>query len=329
MSIKVWASVALVTLMLTPDVPKASGLMTIEDKIPLGQVEGRIDHLAVDLARKRLFVAELGNNSVGVVDLTDRKVLHRISGFKEPQGVAYAQASDLLYVATAGDGFVRWLRGSDFAPAGELKLGADADNIRIDRRSNQVLVGYGSGALAVLDGTSGQKSADISLPAHPESFQLEMQGSRIYANVPDARHVAVIARASGREIAQWNLPGAAGNFPMALDESGNRLFVVYRNPAMLAIFDTVQASIAAQLPTCGDADDVFFDEKRRRIYISCGEGVLAVIQQDGSSYHEADRLATNSGARTALFVPELDRLFLAVRARGREPAAIWVLRPAS
>jgi YVTN family beta-propeller protein len=329
MDIKILAVAAMVTLILAPGVPNAGGLMTLEDKIPLGRVEGRIDHLAVDLGRNRLFVAELGNNSVGVVDLTDRKVLHRITGLREPQGVAYAQTSDLLYVATAGDGFIRWLRGADFAPAGELKLGDDADNIRIDRRSNQIFVGYGSGALAILDGTSGQKTSEIPLPAHPESFQLEMLGGRIYANVPDARHVAVIDRASGREVARWNVPGAAANFPMTLDESGHRLFVVYRNPGTLAVFDTVQGSIAAQLPTCGDADDVFFDDKRGRIYVSCGEGVLATIQQDGSAYHEMDRVATSSGARTSLFVPELDRLFLAVRARGREPAAIWVFRPTS
>jgi len=316
------AVAALIALIVASDRVKANELMTLEDKIPLGRVAGRIDHLAVDPGRKRLFVAELGNNSVGVVDLTERKVLQHIPGFREPQGVAYAQASDLVYVATAGDGFVRWLRGSDLSRVGELKLGDDADNVRVDRRSNQVVVGYGSGALAVLDGASGRKIAEIPLPAHPESFQLERHGDRIYANVPDARHVAVIDRAAGREIGQWNRPGAGANFPMALDEAAHRLFVVYRNPAILAIFDTVQGAVAAQLPTCNDADDVFFDERRQRVYVSCGEGVLAVIQQEDGTYREAERIATNAGARTALFVPELDRLFLAVRARDREPAAI-------
>jgi DNA-binding beta-propeller fold protein YncE len=320
---------ALIALFLASDVAKADALMTLENKIPLGRVAGRIDHLAIDPGRKRLFVAELGNNSVGVVDLAERKVLQRLSGFREPQGVAYAQAPDLVYVATAGDGFVRWLKGSDLSRVGARKLGDDADNVRVDQHANQVVVGYGSGALAVLDAPSGRKIADIPLPAHPESFQLDTQGGRIYANVPDARHVAVIDRASGREIGQWNRPGAGGNFPMALDEAAHRLLVVYRDPAILAIFDTAQGSLAAQLPTCNDADDVFFDERRKRVYISCGEGVLAVIQQEDGIYREADRIATSSGARTALFVPELDRLFLAVRARGREPAAIWIFRPVS
>ena len=79
--------------------PATSGLLQLEAKIPLGAVSGRIDHMAVDLERRRLFVAELGNDSVGVVDLNTRKVIHRISGLKEPQGVAYVGTNDLLYVA--------------------------------------------------------------------------------------------------------------------------------------------------------------------------------------------------------------------------------------
>src|SRR5476649_443976 len=89
--------------------------LTLERKIPLGDVAGRIDHLAFDLARRRLFLAELGNNSVSVVDLAEGKVLHRIFGLKEPQGVGYAPSADILYVANAGDGAVHRYRGADFS----------------------------------------------------------------------------------------------------------------------------------------------------------------------------------------------------------------------
>ena len=147
--------------------------LMLESKIPLGDVAGRIDHLAVDLAHRRLFIAELGNNSVSVVDLADGKVLHRISGLKEPQGVGYLPSTDTLYVANAGDGAVHRFKGSDFGALGALKLGDDADNIRIDTAANQVIVGYGSGALAMLDATSGSKVGEIPLSEHPESFQLE------------------------------------------------------------------------------------------------------------------------------------------------------------
>lgn len=303
--------------------------LVLEDKIALGDVSGRIDHLAVDLPRQRLFVAELGNNSVGVVDLRARKVLHRIGGLLEPQGVAYVADADTIYVANAGDGSARTFKGADFAPLWRLDLGDDADNIRVDAGSHQVVIGYGGGALAIVDALTGQKSADIKLRAHPESFQLEQAGTRIFANVPDARQIAVVDRAAGQQTAKWTLPDAGANFPMALDEAAARLLVVYRKPALLAVFDTHDGKVVQRLPTCGDADDIFLDAKRQRVYVSCGEGVIHVLQRQGDTLAPVARLTTVSGARTALFVPALDRLFLAVRARGSEPAAIWVYRPAS
>lgn len=303
----------------------AAELLTLEAKIPLGDVAGRIDHLAIDLKRQILFVAELGNDTVGVVDISQRRLVHRITGLQEPQGVAYVEAVDLLYVANAGDGTVRWYKAADFAPVGMLKLGSDADNLRVDRAAGELVVGYGKGALAILDAATGQKKADIRLPAHPEAFQLASDG-RVFVDVPDARQIAIVDRAAGRQVAHWGIE-AAGNFPMALDEAGHRLIVAYRGPATLAVFDAGTGSPVASLRTCDDADDVFVDHRRSRIYVSCGEGVLAVVLQDGTGYRDVARIKTNSGARTSLFVPELDRLFLAVRARGREPAAIWVYRP--
>jgi DNA-binding beta-propeller fold protein YncE len=302
--------------------------LVLDSKIALGDASGRIDHLAVDLARHRLFVAELGNNSVGVVDFEQQKLVHRIAGLKEPQGVAYLPDADTIYVANAGNGSLDRFNGADFAPLGRLKLGDDVDNIRVDARAHQVVIGYGKGALAIVDSESAQKTGDIRLPAHPESFQIEKAGPRIFVNVPDARQIAVVDRATRQQVGTWGLPDARGNFPMALDDTGARLMVVYRNPAVLAVLDTRSGDLAARRPTCGDADDVFFDAKRQRIYVSCGEGFLDVLQWRDGALDELARLPTVSGARTSLFVPELDRLYLAVRAHGSERAAVWVYRPA-
>ena len=124
--------------------------MELEAKIALGDVRGRIDHMAVDPARQRVFVAELGNDSVGIIDLKARKLIRTLSGLKEPQGVGYLPAVDTLYVANAGDGSVRRFSGADYAPAGQIGLGDDADNIRIDADANRVFVGYGNGASTLL-----------------------------------------------------------------------------------------------------------------------------------------------------------------------------------
>jgi DNA-binding beta-propeller fold protein YncE len=326
------AALGLATAMLAgcqqgPSFAATTDALTLERKIPLGEVAGRLDHLAVDLAHHRLFLAELGNNTVGVVDVVADTVLHRIGGLKEPQGVGYVPDTDTIYVANAGDGSLHAYRGSDFSPVAVPTLGDDADNIRVDPKAGQVIVGYGKGALALLGAADGKRIGQIPLAGHPEAFQLDPSGARIYVNVPDAREVAVVDRSASKQIAKWALPDAGDNFPMALDAASERLLVVYRRPALLAVFDTRSGAVAARLPACGDADDVFVDAKRQRAYVSCGEGALDILQKQGDGYREIGRVPTVSGARTSLWIPELDRLFLAVRARGNERAALWVYRP--
>jgi hypothetical protein len=324
---------AVVLLPLAAATPPAAGWaqtaaapLLLEAKIPLGEVGGRIDHLAVDLGRRRLFVAELGNNSLGVVGLAASKVLQTIPGLREPQGVGYAPFVDRVYVANAGDGSVRVLRGEDLTPVGRIDLGSDADNVRIDPTRRRVLVGYGAGAIAVIDPESGAKTGDISLGAHPEGFQIDAAAGRVFVNLPDARAIAVADLAGG---AKRSLPtaGLRSNFPMAIDAAARRVLVVFRNPPALLALSTDDGATIARLGTCGDADDLFVDAKRRRVYITCGDGLLDVVELGDSGYRSIAHFPTVSGARTSLFVPELDRLFVAVRARGSEPAAIWVLRP--
>ena len=301
--------------------------LTLDRTIPLKDVSGRIDHLAIDLARQRLIVAELGNDTVEVIDIAAGEIVHRLTGLKEPQGVAYVPDSDLIVVASAGDGTVRLFSGTTFEVAGVIPLGDDADNIRIDPSSGQIIVGYGSGALAIIDPRTREIRGSVKLAAHPESFQLAPDSGKIFVNVPDAHEIAVVDRVSGHEVGSWK-PDARSNFPMAVVDDGALIASVFRSPARLVMFRPASGEIAATLPTYGDADDVFFDAKRHRLYISCGEGDVDVIGWDGKAATELNRIKTASGARTSFFVPQLDRLFVASRAgwMGGD-AAILVFRP--
>jgi YVTN family beta-propeller protein len=302
--------------------------LKLEAKIPIGNVSGRIDHMAVDLARQRLFIAELGNNTVGIVDLNSRNVIRTMTGLKEPQGVAYLPSTDTLYVANGGDGSVRQFRGADYAAAGQIDLGDDADNIRLDIPNNRLVVGYGSGALAVIDAASSRKVADIPLSVHPEAFQLDLGSSRVFVNIPKAQAIAIVDRQTGKQTATWPMQIAGGNFPMALHADARHVLVAFRNPAKLGVFSMDDGALIADPDICGDADDLFVDAKRSRLYISCGEGFLDVLDTGQGAYRRVARIATVAGARTSLFVPEMDRLMLAVPASGREAAAIWVYQPA-
>ncbi|MDB5603223.1 MAG: hypothetical protein JWP25_123 [Bradyrhizobium sp.] len=307
--------------------PAETAPLQVEAKIALGNVHGRIDHMAVDLKRQRLFVAELGNDTVGVVDLTNRKLLQTITGLKEPQGVGYDPSTDTLYVANAGDGSVRLFEGDDYEPAGQIELGSDADNVRIDAAADRVFIGYGSGALAVIDPATRSRVGDVPVKAHPEGFQINPDTGQIFVNVPDAHAIAVVDRASQKQIGKWPIADHGANFPMALDPVRRLVLVIFRAPAELGVFTMTGGKLIATTETCGDADDLFVDAKRDRIYVSCGSGSLDILEAKGKTYRRIARVPTVSGARTSLFVPELDRLLVAVRASAAEPAAIWVFRP--
>ena len=300
-------------------------MLGVETKIALPDVKGRIDHLAFDGAHGRLFIAELGNGSVDVVDVGARRVAHRIRDLEEPQGVAYSETLKLLYVACGGDGTLRAWRTDDYSPAGSVKLGEDADNVRIDEAAKRVYVGYGSGALAVLEADTLRLVASIPLKAHPESFQLSPLDDRVFVNVPDAHEIAVISRSQGRQIASWPTQSLHANYPMALDAADPRVLTVFRQPARLAEWSMAQGRNPRAVETCGDADDVFPDARRQRLYVICGQGYVDVFNRGDLA--RLGRIPTAPGARTGLFAPSADRLFVAARAQDGGVATLWVMKP--
>jgi len=304
--------------------PGAAGLHLVQ-AIPLPGVEGRIDHLAVDVQRRRLFVAALGNNTGEVVDLSKGVRVQGISGFHEPQGISFVPDNNRIFVANGRDGSCDMLDGDSFRPIQSVNFADDADNVRYDPAAKLIYVGYGSGALGILDTTDGRRLGDIKLAGHPESFQLEKSGSRIFVNVPAAGHIAVVDRHKHALISTWAVERARSNFPMALDEPGRRLFVGCRKPPRLLVYDTTTGKPAADLEICGDTDDIFYDPARKLVYVACGEGVLNIVQQKGAGpYERLAGIPTAAGARTALFVPEFDRIYLAVPHRGTQGAEIRV-----
>jgi DNA-binding beta-propeller fold protein YncE len=303
--------------------------LRLVQSIPLPDGRGRIDHLALDRSRQRLFVAELGNDSVAVVDLAAGKLIGRLSGTVEPQGVVFVPESDRLFVTSGGTGAVAMFEGADLRPAGEVDLGDDADNIRYDPASGEVYVGYGDGALGIVAAPSGERLDDIPLAAHPESFQLESAGPRIFVNVPRAGHVAVVDRAKRTPVADWPLADVRANFPMALDEAGHRLIVVTREPPTLLVIDTDSGKEIARVDSCGDADDVFYDARRSQLYVSCGQGFLEVVALGDPAPRRLASIPTAAGARTSLFVPDDDRLYVAAPRRDEQSAEVLVYQPTS
>jgi len=295
--------------------------------IALPRVEGRIDHIAFDAGGERLFICALGNNSVEVLDLRKGERIHSITDLGEPQGAAYVPEVGRLFVANGENGICKIYDGKSFQVVGELDFKDDADNVRYDEATKKIYVGFGSGGIAVVDPPGGKQLRSIKLSAHPEAFQLEKNGSRIFVNVPNSRHVAVIDRDKGEVLATWKTDLAFENFPMALDEANHRLFIGCRLPSRLVVLNTDSGDVVAKIDISGDPDDVFYDAKRHRVYAICGAGKIDIINQaDANIYKASAKLDTASGARTGLFVPEQDTLFVAIPHRGSHQAEIRTYR---
>ncbi len=224
--------------------------------IPLPGVKGRFDHFAIDTKGRRLFVAALGNNTLEVIDLAASKRLRSVSGMSKPTGVLYLPESNQVLVANGDDGTLKILSGFDYIVLHNLTGLGDADNLRLDAKTKLAWLGYGDGAFAIIDPAAAKSLAGIKLPAHPESFQLEPNGNRIFVNLPDAKQIAVVDRENKKVLAHWSMEKFRANFPMSLDAANHRLFLGCRKPGRLVIFDTAAGSPAADLAISGDTDDL-------------------------------------------------------------------------
>jgi DNA-binding beta-propeller fold protein YncE len=300
------------------------GPLVLEKEIALPSVVGRIDHFSVDVPGERLFIAALENGSVEILDTRLGQRTAQIKGLTEPQGVYYDPKTGRLYVATGGDGKLRIYDGKSLTLRETLGFGGDADNVRYDQQTGDIWVGYGNGGIGIVNST-GRNVGSVALGTHPEAFQFEQNGDRVYVNVPKQFGIIVVDPKKCAVVAKWGLGGQFANYPMALNDANKRLFVGCRFPARLVVLDTTSGRIVTSLPTVGDTDDVFYDPARRLIYVIGGEGAVEVLRQhDQDHYEPVRRITTAPGARTGLFVPAFNRLFVAVPHRGLQSARVLV-----
>lgn len=320
-----------------------SAALTLEERIPLANVDGRMDHMGIDVKGQRLFAAAFDNHTLEVIDLQTGRQAHTIVNLVQPQAAYYDPSTNRLFVPSGGDGAVKIFDGTSFQLLQTVKLSSDADNVRYDARGRHVIVGYGGekslygqvaraqgqkdGALAVIDPVTGNKTAEIPTDGHPESFQLEKSGTRVFINVPDKKEILVADLVSNSVLAHWALSACTDNFPMALDEAHHRLFVACRGPASLLVLDTETGKpvTSVSFDSLLFSDDIFFDDSKSRIYVIArtaqkdnprapGPGVIEVIQQkDPDRYDKIASYPTGWSAQTGFFAPDLAKLFVATR----------------
>jgi DNA-binding beta-propeller fold protein YncE len=289
---------------------------------------GNLDHLAYDAKRDRLLVANKTNNTLDVVDLKAGKLLKQITGQGGIQGIAYAADLDKIFVGLGSGGYCNVFDGESLKLVGTAKFKDDSDNVRYNPRTHLVYVAHAENELGVIDAKTNKVKTNVKLPGQAEAFQLETGRPRLYLNVPSPSQVVVIDTEKNEVITNYPVKKASGGHPMALDEAGHRIFVGCRKEPMVVVLDSETGKEIAGVSIPADVDDLFLDAKRKRLYASCGEGFLVVIKQgDGDKYEVVEKIPTTRGARTSLFVPATDRLYLAVpRQEGKEGPEIRIYK---
>lgn len=310
---------------------QANQPLRLVQTISIPNVDGRLDHLGIDVAGRRLFVAALGNNSLEVIDLDKGKWVQSLSGLSKPQGVYYIPKAKKVFVANGSDGSCRMFAGSPLQSAGQLQLSLGADLMEYDPYSKVLYVGHGGrdagkeyGEFAIIDAGKGAQLGDIQTEAHPGGIAIERRG-RVFVTIPEKNKIIVVDAKKRQVTATWDLPQTQQPVSLALDEDDHRLFVGSRKPPQITVLDTETGKSVANMETIGLLDGISYDAAHKRIYVSGGEGFVGVYQQrDADHYEPLARIPTAYMARTSLFAPALNRFFVALPRHDNHDAEIQV-----
>jgi YVTN family beta-propeller protein len=331
--------------------------------IPMFNVTGRIGHMAYNNKLQLIYVAALSNNTMQVVDMQSKKVIHSIKSLNQPNGVAFNPATDMIFIACFGDGLCRGFNSNTYSEANSQNLGGIVNTVIYSPLSQRLYIGYGEGAVAVYDANSIKIKSTIKLPAHPESFQIDENSNILFVNIPKTRQLDIIDLKNNVIKNSWKIEEAAENYPMALDTANHRLFIGCRNPAKLLVLDSETGNKIASIDIYGDVNDIFYNSITKQIYVCCGEGYLNIIKQDikqveqvikqdtkqatkgkagtkqvkqnikqqtklvkQDTYETISKIFTSAGARTALFIPELNQLIVAAPAASGKDAQLMIYR---
>ena len=306
--------------------------------IPMPNVKGRLDHMDIDAAGQRLFVAGLENGSVEVVDLRGGKRLKSIPGFQKAQGIAYVASLNKVFIASGDDGMLRVFRGDTLELLDSIKLDLGPNRVVYDPNNKLLYVGYGGkdagkdyGEVGIIDANSDKHIGDVKVEAHPSELLLDRSGKKLYVFVSIASRVQVIDTKKREVVSTWPV-SSQRNGDGALDEKTHRLFLGTRTPPEMIAMDSETGKEEANLPTVEGMDGVYFDAARKRIYVSGGRGfdagyVFGYQQKDTGHYELLGKVPTRPGAGTSFWSPDLNRYYVAAPAHDNEEAAILVFEP--
>ena len=301
---------------------QAKAPLELLQSIPLPELhDGDFDHFAVDLAGHRLFLTAEKNAAVEVFDLKTNKLIHTLTDIDEPHSMVYRTDLKKLFVVDGGAAEVKIYHGDTYKRLGDIKLEDDADSMAFDPSTKYMyVVNGGRGAhaaftfISVLDTTTDKKLADIKIDSDSvEALALEKSGPRLFVNITGKDAVGVIDREKRTLIATWPIgQESKHNVAMAFDEAAHRLFISANNPEKLIVLNSDSGAIVASLPTGHMVDDMAYDPKSKRIYVTGSDFIDVFQQKEPDHYELVGQVPSSFRAKTAILVPQLNRYYLAV-----------------
>ena len=294
---------------------------------PLPGFSGDFDHFGVDLKGNRLFLAAEDHKTVEVFDLKTGKALHSITGFGQPHAILYLPDSNKLIV-TDGDDFgdVALVSGEDYKILQTIKLPEGVDGAIFNPTNKYYYVESGGKTehqLNIIDTKTFKHVGDITLPGnHSEAMIIDSAGKKMYVNLTGTSEVGVVDLQTNKLTTRWPMMDAKVQNSMALDEPNHRLFIATRMPPKFFALDTDNGKIVASLTCAPLNDDMWFDVARKRIYVTGSETTSVIAQRDADHYETIAEVPTGFRAKTSLYIPSLNRLYVAVSGKGKQDAQL-------
>lgn len=311
-------------------------VLELSKSVPLPNLhDGDFDHFAVDLDSHRLFAAAEENSKLLVFDLDTNKLIHTITDLKAPHSMVYRNDLKKLFVVDGDLGSVKIYDGASYKPAGEIKLREGADSSTYDPATKYLYVVDGgddghlpNSYIAVVDTTNGKQLNETKLDSNDvEALALEKSGPRLFVNIRGNNTIEVFNRDKLTKLATWPLPEDAKKpTALAFDQSGHRLFVGARSPGKLVVLNSDSGKVVADVPSASMVDDIAYDAAHKRIYFA-GTDFLYVFQQSSPDHYALEeQVPTGFRAKTAIFVPQLERYYLGVPHHAAKTAELRVYK---
>jgi YVTN family beta-propeller protein len=301
--------------------------------IPLPDLkEGDFDHFAVDLVGNRLFSTAEENNAVVVLDTKTNKLIHTIPDLAAPHSMLFLPEAKQLWVISGDDGTAKIFDTGSYALTETVKLTKGADASAYDPAKHLLYVTAGGSdakmaysLINIVDTSTRKKVGDIKVEStNLEAMAIEKNGPRLFVNIRDKSLVGVIDREKKTVTATWPLGDMHGNTPLIFDEATHRIFVAGRKPATFAVLDSESGKIITTMPTAEMTDDMAFDVEAKRIYVVCSDFTVVYQQKDADHYEDLGKVPTGFRAKTAIFVPQLKRYYVAAPRHGKDVASVKV-----